>query len=221
MKKLFLFVAAGVFVAAAAQAQDVKKQQGGEQNLELLFAPLGGSPISTEGGIKYRQFTSATSAWRATVHLGFSSDTDVMVQGEDELKSVNSAFDISIAPGMEWHMAGTDNLSPYFGAELRVAFGTSSVKDEYVSVDDDIEDQTTKDGYFGVGAGVFAGFDWYFTNRVYLGTELGFGVMFNSEMDTKTTFSDGDIKEPEPVPNGSSFGVGPHAVGKIRLGFLF
>jgi len=61
MKKLFLFVAAGVFVAAAAQAQDVKKQQGGEQNLELLFAPLGGSPISTEGGIKYRQFTSATS----------------------------------------------------------------------------------------------------------------------------------------------------------------
>jgi hypothetical protein len=78
MKNLFLTAVAAIAFTFGVQAQDggIMKQQGGENNIELQLAPLGGSPISI-GGIKYRKFTTATTAIRADVFLGFNNSTDV------------------------------------------------------------------------------------------------------------------------------------------------
>ena len=94
MKKILIIAAAALFIGSTASAQDVMKQTGGEQNLEFLFAPLGGSPIGING-IKYRSFTSATTAWRASVFLGLNSETDKMMggtEGETELKTTSSCY---------------------------------------------------------------------------------------------------------------------------------
>lgn len=223
MKKILLLAAAAVMIGTAAQAQnDVKKQQGGEQNLEFLFAPLGGNPIGING-IKYRSFTSATTAWRATIFIGFSSDTDKMLasDGKTELKSANTNFDIVIAPGIESHFAGTDALSPYVGAEASLGFSrTTSSEEGYDAFEDDVYENKTKDGSLSIGVNGFAGMDWYFAHRIYLGAEMGFGVQFTTEFDT---VMESDIEGVDDVesPNGSSINVGPNVVGQLRLGFLF
>jgi opacity protein-like surface antigen len=220
MRKILFFAAAAVFFTSAIQAQDVMKQTGGEQNLEVLFAPLGGSPIGING-IKYRKFTSATSAIRAEVFLGFNSSSDIALAGNNvELKSSSSQFDISIAPGIERHFAGTDRLSPYVGGVVLIGFSSMTDKDEQLNATQDgVAGETkTTDGSLTFGANAVAGVDFYFSHHIYLGAELGFGLAFTTEFDSKFTPVEGDEVT---TPNGNSFGIGPNVVGAIRAGFLF
>lgn len=221
MKKYLLMAVAALLIGSTANAQDVFKQQGGEQNIEFLFAPLGGSPIGING-IKYRKFTSATTAFRATVFLGFTSETDIMLADDadqTELKMNMSEFNISIAPGIERHFPGTDRLSPYYGAEALIGFSNMRQKDE-VLVGEDVEENTTKDGSLTLGANAICGVDYYFHDNIYIGAELGFGLQFTTDFDTvsESTIEGSDTIE---TPNGNSFGIGPNVVGQIRAGFLF
>jgi hypothetical protein len=221
MKKVLLIGFALVF-AVATQAQEVRKQTGGEKNLEFLFSPLGGNPVSISG-IKYRKFTSATEALRATVFLGFNSSTDkFLAENEDqtELKDTESNWDVSVAVGKEWHFAGTDNLSPYVGAEVLVGYGQDRTKMEMLDADEDIQDVTTTQGMFMAGLNALAGCDVYVADNFYFGGELGFGLLFTSEGNEKTE-SSVEGSDTIETPGGSSFGIGPNVVGQIRAGFLF
>lgn len=229
MKKVLIIAAAALFIGSTASAQDVMKQTGGEQNLEVMFAPLGGSPIGING-IKYRSFSSATTAWRATVFLGLGSKTTKTLgggsDGEDELKTTKSNFDISIRPGIEKHFLGTDRLSPYYGAEALIGFGTKSEKSDqiYDPMEGDFTSvKTSSQGSLTLGVNGIAGVDFYFADNIYLGAELGFGIAYTMEMKETQEFltGDGDEVDSVEVPGGSSFNVGPNVVGAIRLGFLF
>lgn len=226
MKKVLIIAAAALFIGSTANAQEVMKQTGGEQNLEVLFAPLGGSPIGING-IKYRSFTSATTAFRATVFLGLNSSTSKSMSGSDddvELKSTSSNFDISIRPGIEMHFVGTDRLSPYYGAEAVIGFGSASQKsDQMYGADESVKTvKTSSQGKLGLGVNAFAGMDFYFADNIYLGAELGFGIGYNMDFDHKSESMnwEGKISETE-TPGGSSINIGPTVVGAIRLGFLF
>jgi hypothetical protein len=139
MKKTLLLALAVSGFIVTAQAQPYK-QVGGENNLQLLFAPLSNSPISLNNGIMYRKFNATgTSAWRLGFSVGSSKFTDVLFQASDSVNyptSVNhgnyttttglnpqadrrnSNFSFSLRPGYEMHCAGTDRLSPYGGAEI-------------------------------------------------------------------------------------------------------
>jgi|SRR5690554_1010402 len=227
MKKVLIIAAAALFIGSTASAQEVMKQTGGEQNLEVLFAPLGGSPIGING-IKYRKFTSATTAIRASVFVGLESATTKTLgggsTGKDELKTTNSRFDISIQPGIEKHFVGTDRLSPYYGAEALIGFGTRGTKrDATYGVDNSIKSiKSNSQSFLDIGVNAFAGVDFYFADNIYLGAEFGFGIGYNMQMDTKSESLDmnGDIVTSEG-PGGSTINIGPNVVGAIRLGFLF
>lgn len=222
MKKLIIIAAVALFTGSAVQAQDVMKQTGGEQNFEVMFKPLGGSPIGING-IKYRKFTSATSAIRASVFLGFGSSTEITGQdsNNNDLKSTSSNFDISIAPGIERHFVGTDRLSPYVGGEAVIGFSTNSTKDDTQN-GTDISSLKTSMGSFNIGVNAIAGMDFYFADNIYLGAEFGFGILFNKDLTSKSDQANGDgsVTTVESK-GGSSFNIGPNAVGAIRLGFLF
>jgi hypothetical protein len=64
-----------------------------------------------------------------------------------------------------------------------------------------------------------AGFDYYFHDNIYLGTEIGFGVAYRTELARKDIPEEGDTVTKKP--NGSSLGFGPNVVARIRLGILF
>lgn len=221
MKKLLLVAAAAAFMTSATQAQDVLKQTGGENNLEVLFTPLGGSPIGING-IKYRRFLDPTIAIRANVFIGHSVATDIML-GTDgngdakELESISSDFQFSIAPGVEKHFAGTDRLSPYIGAEALIGFNAIGEK---MDVDGTSDTETIKDKTLDFGLNALAGVDFYFADNIYLGAEIGFGFIFSTDLDTKFSSTADGVSDVE-TPNGSSFDVGPNAVAAIRAGFLF
>lgn len=239
MKNLLMagtLILAGVTATMDVQAQ-YRPDEAGAKNLELMVAPLGGSPI-TMAGIKYRSFSSANSAMRLGIFLGFDNKTTIL-QDEDseakalELKKKEGSFTIGVQPGIEKHLTGTERLSPYFGGYLDLNFTSKSKKEEtQLNLNGDRRevgyDKTTS-GSLGIGLNAVAGFDYYIAKSLYLGTELGFGVattmpmksksesvVANADNDgTKTNSTDGK------KDNVSKFQVGPNVVGQLRLGWLF
>src|SRR3954468_10000195 len=80
MKKILLLAfCASLFVGTTTNAQNLK-QSGNERNLQVLFAPLGGSPISIDG-ISYRKFNATGNrAWRLNLFIGLTNETKVVGQ---------------------------------------------------------------------------------------------------------------------------------------------
>lgn len=237
MKKLILSLAIVTGLSLCAEAQTPYKQDAGNKNLEVMFAPLGGSPISM-GGIKYRAFSSETMAFRLTTFIGFGSEKEFIgfmgepdSEGEltEEYYSTTSNLDISLRPGIEFHMPGTDRLSPYYGGELLLGYSSTTMKTDtdYMDVTTDPEnpemvygaEDTEKSGSLNFGLNAFAGVDYYFAENIYVGTELGFGFGFNMGLDTEV--DNAAAEDVVTTPGDSSFNLGPNVVGQIRLGFLF
>lgn len=229
MKKVVLAMA---FVLGAVVIADAQyKPTGGEKNLEVNFAPLGGSPVSIFG-IKARSFNSdGTGAIRLGVFLGLANSAEVTQDADDdtdavELKDRMSSFSINIQPGIEKHMAGTDRLSPYTGAFVNIGYTSETEKTEEQwgdPADGNIGTTTMKSGALNLGINAVAGMDWYFTENAYLGCELGFGLAYSTDLTNKTEF-EGYEENPDAgestVGNSSSFQLGPNVVAQLRLGWL-
>tara|TARA_R110002096_G_scaffold117210_3_gene253876 strand:+ start:12891 stop:13562 length:672 start_codon:yes stop_codon:yes gene_type:complete len=223
MKKKVLLIAAiaaGVFTTSSLQAQDFKPA-GGEKNIEVNFAPLGGNPISINN-LKFRYFMDSQTALRVGFSVSSSSTTDIQLQGPNqiEVEGTNSSFGFSINPGIEKHFEGTDRLSPYVGAELNFASSSTTQTQESLNGAGDAiaGESEVKDGSTTLGLNLLLGADWYFSKHIYMGTEVGFGFATTSNADTEST----PVTGPKvSTPNGSSSNFGPNFNSRIRLGFLF
>ena len=226
-----------------------QKQSGGEKNFQVLFAPLGGNPVSI-GGISYRKFNGAgDAAWRVNLFIGLNSKTEVTGQPVDtgsfatggavpEADKKTSGMTISIRPGYEKHFAGTDRLSPYVGAEILFSMTTSKVTQDTVMVNTVAVAPTsyqvmttTKKGdgaSTSFGVNLLAGFDYYIAKGLSLGAEFGFGFSTTSmpNITSERAQYNKTSGTPEVVANrdkiqGSSMQVGPNVVGQLKLGWLF
>lgn len=240
MKKTILFAALALGFTTV-KAQDFKPTEG-SKTLEVKFAPLGGSPINISG-IRFRNFKSATQAMRADVFIGFTNKSEITQDlvdssatgvGSAELKTKTSSFEIGLMPGMEWHMAGTDRLSPYWGAALDLGFKSSKeVKEtqtlQGVGEKRSVNAETTKgkDGFVRIGAMFVLGTDFYVAKSLYLGAEFGVGVSFKKDATQKysddypvapgTDSHDLDIKK----GTTGTLNFGPVVNGQLRLGWAF
>ena len=152
MKKLIVLATGMTLCFATVKAQPYK-QAGGENNLQLLFAPFGSNPVSLNEGITYRRFLKdGKIAARLSLSISSQKNTDVIQRAGDtinypksidlfgpffnsykvttgenpEAKSVNKVSGFSFRPGIEKHFEGTDRLSPYIGAEI--VFSRSKTK---------------------------------------------------------------------------------------------
>jgi opacity protein-like surface antigen len=246
MKKLILALVFVIGVSAISQAQ--YKPEAGDKNLEINFAPLGGTPVSIPG-IKFRSFMSETSAFRLGVFVGYNNTTTI-TQEEDfnddneqldlELRSRLSTFSVAIQPGIEKHFAGTERLSPYIGGYVNLGYTSKTDYSEsqtqngpLTDTDLYLADMTKKTGQLNLGLNAVAGFDYYFAAKLYIGAEVGFGFAMNNDFKSKVTENttelnnDGDAlvpvtNETESILNKkSNFQVGPNVVGQIRVGWLF
>lgn len=267
MKKVLLSFAIAITAISGAFAQ---KQEGGEKNLEVNFAPLGGNPIGMDG-IRLRLFNSdGTGAIRVRLGLGGTNDVTVRKQAQElpntnktvipELYDTKKSFNFSIRPGYEIHFDGTDRLSPYVGAELLFATGSETLIKEFHGASNpnelDLESASKwstweaerKRGTTTFGLNAVAGFDFYFTDKLYLGAEIGFGFQTKKHKDQEITLSndhflysteaqgdtdfndyayikDGKVVVETPVGDGTgkykNSGWGPNYQATIRLGWLF
>ena len=243
MKKVLLSAAllGGMMFGANAQdeaaASNGYKQEAGNKSVELVFNPgaifgsTGGSQLSlANNGLKLRSFSSETSAMRLGVNLSIDNATNLRQEDNQagdpvDLKTKTSTFNLWLRPGIEKHFAGTDRISPYVGGEVIIGLKSSSTKVENMDADDKItENKTTganaTDGItFGLGA--FAGVDYYFAKKLYVGAEVGYGLTYFSQATQK--YTDGaDSGNNNDTTNGGTLNFSPSlATGNLRIGWTF
>lgn len=227
-----LLILALIAAPSLLMAQDTEeinsefKPDAGEKTLEVQFAPFGSNPISVNG-IRARWFRSPDKAFRLNAFISVNTDTEITQQENadlnlKELKDKSFLFTVSIQPGYEFHLKGTDRLSPYFGWEADIAYRTSSFTSESQSgTDVNYIKQLNVNGFSRIGINAIAGLDYYVTKKLYLGTEFGFGAGLINLLPVKVESDMEGFEEPEPDKRGRSFDVGPNVNAQIRLGYAF
>jgi len=241
--KITILLSATLFFSAMSYAQEEQKtfkQKEGDQTFEVNFDPgsifgsNSGGQFDYLGGIRYRTFTTDSNAFRIGVNLSYNKNTQIIQQENQggnndlvELKEKDSRFGISLLGGKEFHFSGTKRLSPFVGYQGLVGY-SRTVKNTDVQpdlTDNDTYTNTWKnangtDG-FSIGAGVFAGFDYYFVKNLYLGVELDFGFAYTKRL--KTTFEHGDDNDLNTESkNGSGFSIAPSlTTANLRFGWIF
>lgn len=200
---------------AFGQETDRKKPEAKNFTAEVNLNPFSSSPININY-LRFRYFTSETSA----IRIGFSAS---MQKQTPEENVTRKTFEFNIRPGYEWHLAGTERLSPYFGVEADLAIKTSSFEDTDESapvkkVDGSWSSSGTERAFTRVGLNAVIGADFYVAKRVYLGAEFGFGFQSIRFGDITVTRNDDSKTE---IKGGSDFQLGPNFNSSIRLGFVF
>ncbi len=201
-------------VATSMVGAQAQKFQGGEKNLELNFLPFSSeSPIGLDG-IRFRMFNSESSAIRVGFSISGQKDEFVYspqyqsfaTDGSEitipDLLETNKSFGFSIRPGYEKHFPGTDRLSPYVGAELQFSMERTSLTREFhdgnteesdlAPEDRQVWDMTVTTGSSSFGLNGLAGFDFYFTDNLYIGAELSLGFSRTKYRDRETEASNPD-----------------------------
>lgn len=229
MKKTLLSVAAAL-VGTFAFAQ---KPTAGSKTAEVVLNfQTGTSAISYSlpGELRLRYFMKDDMAIRVRLGLGSTSSTSKVADGAGtttaEVKT-NSGFGIMLAPGVEKHFAGTSKLSPFVGAQLMINYSTAATVEvsNAATPNPSAGDVKSGDSFksdggsrLGLGLGLIMGADYYITDGIFVGGEMGLGL-FNM-----TSNGDGSVKtnSVEQKTLGSStfdlFGV---STGGVRLGYRF
>ena len=198
----------------------------GDMSLEVQFEPFGEDPISING-IRGRFFSSQRKAFRMNIFLGYDVNTQVTQQANDnadlrELEDRTSTFTLNLRPGYEWHTKGTEKLSPYLGFEVDFAIQSSRFRsEEQENSDVFYTERINLNGFTRYGLNAIAGFDYYFSKRIFIGTEMGFGASVTQLRDVEVDSDFPDFVEPEPTKRGGSFDLGPNVNVDIRLGYVF
>jgi hypothetical protein len=232
MKKLILSLA----MVAAGVAAYAQKPAAGDMTLESQFSlNMGGTNGFTTPEIRYRYFLNEGMAARVRLNITSNSNTNTIDNGAATNKETgeitNSNFGFNLGLGLEKHLGGTEKLSPYFGGELMFGFAGgnqttatgSSNGAGWTNKDDKYETSGGGTTSFGL-AGVF-GADYYFTNSIYIGGEMGWGFGYSStaEKKDKSTPAGGTAVE-STLSNASSnvmLGMMNFSTAAVRFGIKF
>ncbi|MCF8369742.1 MAG: hypothetical protein K9G76_11935 [Bacteroidales bacterium] len=225
MKKGTVILAALLFFVCFANTQDFKPVAG-DLGVELNFTPLSATPIGINY-LKARYYLANDLVVRIGLDIRMHSEkgepmNEIDPLVTDEEKASYTQF--GIFPGIEKHFGNWERFSPYVGAE--VGFTTKGAKSEYIdnNVNQTMEvngawDQFgTQRGFTSIGINALCGADFYFTKKIYLGAEIGFGVLSTSMKEVEITAagaSDTIINKESRMDLGFNFNPA------IRLGFCF
>ncbi len=234
MKKTLLVF--GLAIAGlAANAQSEFKPKKGDVTTEfgLSGGVLNSSFNLNETGslLRFRYFTQEKLAIRLGFNLSTDSET-ANAYGIDNSYSGNvkrkeTSFLLNL--GIEKHFTGTERLSTYVGGDI--LFGYGNQKASYLNSNNNLANPTyvanvsgevNGPSTLGIGLRAVAGADYYFTKRVYLGVEGGFGFLYQSEGKTTITNNTASTSTTSTFNSaGNSLSVEPSVITGVRIGFIF
>ena len=226
-KVLMTVVLAGATSLVMAQ----KPTEGNSSSLEVQLNLSGESNTMVAPSLKYRYFLSNNLAIRFGLAYNSSKETNNVAENADGTGGTGtqevSSSSFSVAPGVEYHFAGTDRLSPYLGLAISIGSGKDTENwDNYADFGDGggyaegvTADVETPVSSFGVA--FLAGADYYVAENFFLGAEFGWATNSITEKETSVTVTiDGDTSSstsPEQKSSSSGFG----SVGGVRIGWRF
>lgn len=210
-----------LFLSFSLSAQ---KQETGSFTVELEFSPLGSEPLKINS-IRTRYFLSETIALRTSVFAGGKRNASKSYNNDSSLIFVNTNgnFDFSIRPGIERHFDITNRLSSYVGGEFY--YGYNSTRNRVQSPNSNNSIMTTLQigASSSVGFNMLSGTDFYFSDKIYMGIELGFGFLFTGRSISKTKYKNQDessnLENTVSKGNTTDINWGPNYQGTIRLGY--
>lgn len=234
MKKLFLSLA----LVAAGVAAYAQKPAAGDKTAEVSFTGAGLNSFNyTTPELRFRYFASENMAYRLRLSVGStsSSDKEKVTVGGSEVeveRKVSSGFMFNITPGVEWHLAGTSKLSPYYGAQLNIGLGGGGSTEwtnalgggpgGYTGVASGNSAKTTNGTMFGFGLSTFMGADYYITDGIFVGGEFGLGLfaMTSTGEGENSSTTGGTTTTTKTGTSGTTDILGVTS-GNVRLGFKF
>lgn len=236
MKKLLLTIA----VVATGFAAFAQKPAAGNITTEIGLSNLlgtPGNPVTSgvpAGMFRVRYFLADDMAVRA--HFGFGTGTTstkydnaappVAATLSGERKVTTTGFGIAL--GIEKHLEGTSALSPYLGAEFGFSNGstsmeaTNSTNGTSITANGDAI-KVTGGATTTIALNGLIGADYYVTDKLYFGAEMGIGL-FNmtstGDSETAVTTSAGTVTGTTLGTSSNSIGLMPAVIGQIRVGII-
>lgn len=209
-------------------------------NLGLFHGSGSGSPFGLNYGgtsVRGRYFISDNMAARLGLNITSDNWKKRFLEkpdgtGDEGLRKRTSST-VSIKPGIEKHFTGGEKLSTYAGAELNISInsaketwdkydGTGYNKDVTGEIKGAWSDtNATVFSGLGLGLNVFAGADYYFMEKVYLGLEFGLGVSRDVSKKVETTINVAGTSTTTVTSGKWNVRINPYVVSGIRLGFIF
>ena len=226
MKKIAIMLGA-VLMTSSLMAQKPSSDDS-NYSLEGMMNYDAGNGFSWNApNLRMRYFVNDNIAARVT--LGISSDnttTNVYEIGGEGTGTIDEGnMGWSLGLGAEYHLSGTDKLSPYFSLGFELGSQSYSEEwsnglrdgDDYQYVMDQTAEVSTSSSSFGIGVG--AGMDYYIAENIYLGVELGFG--FGTSTDKGGTLTaNGESSDIDAAGSTSDMGIGGGSMG-FRIGWRF
>ncbi|MDD2982577.1 MAG: outer membrane beta-barrel protein [Crocinitomicaceae bacterium] len=183
MKKIIFTAAAVIALAGSSFAQ--------KATLDNPWSLEGGINFSGANGINWqaptiraRYFVNENIAARVQLGLGDGAGTPMSktervnefnngTGGVGEIVTKNNTWNAQL--GGEYHLAGTDRLSPFFSLGINFGGGNVTITEENVNFgafsSGWTSEEKIKTNMFGVAVG--AGIDFYVVENLYIGLELG------------------------------------------------
>ncbi|HIA06541.1 MAG TPA: hypothetical protein EYN71_07560 [Flavobacteriales bacterium] len=230
MKKTCLQLAICLCIIGGVMTQNTFAQKPADSKYSLeTELNLAGTTI-TAPGIKLRYFMSETMA----ISLGFnysssketSNYTDLTTEASGSYEVSSSGMGIS--PGVQFHMAGTDKLSPYVGFSISIGMGSANTDGTDVGLDSmgvmgysaDVS-SSSEMPWSSFGWGLNAGADYYFAESFYAGVEFSLGGSTTTYKEGDISWTAGGTTITATTDESTSASMGVSATGGIRLGWRF
>ena len=172
----------------------------------MAAGPITTSPIRNAGGtgsanipvygLGYRLFIANDMAIRATLGVVMSSTTTKGTNGGADV--TDSKTGLQLGGGIEKHMAATNALSGYMGAQFGYLMGSDK--------NGTSANSTTNSGH-DLTIGVFMGGEWFFHQAMSLAAEYAFGILMSGSTSTSESTTSTSTDGP------SWFAFGTQSVG--------
>ena len=234
MKKLMIFVGAltltGSLFAQKPASDDARYSLEGLANLNTTDGMSFAAP-----SLRLRYF--ATDNIAARVQFGFGGDGSSVVNvpssesytyyenadGTGATGTVDIArSQWNLGLGAEYHLTGTDKMSPYFSAGISI--GAGSYEESWANSDGEaysaaITDASITGGFSSFGWGLGAGFDYYVADNLYMGLELNLtSTSINNDATHVMVMGNTAAHIPESSMTYTNIGA---AHGSVRIGWRF
>ncbi len=211
-----------------------QKPTGGTVTAEVgLQGAINNIQIAPITGARLRYFLGDNLAVRLGLDLQNRSQTNRDFENPDGTGAVGEEketfFLFGFRPGAEYHFAGGEKLSTFAGAQIILDLTSAkTTRTNYTAggytpnFSQTIEGRSSL-GNAGttIGFGLYSGFDWYFTEKVYLGVEWGLNFTSTSERDVTTTTSVGGNTVVTKAAGSKGGNLSVFSVGILRLGYQF
>lgn len=180
---------------------------------------------NNSGMLRGRYFMKNNLALRVGMNLSIANEKENVYGAASALgfsSTTNTTF--ALHAGIEKHFKGTARLSPYIGGDI--LFGLNCLNEKSDANNDGVYQAnystSLKRTDVSLGLRGVVGADYYIAPKVYLGGEVGLGLMKTWAGDATYEYNDGITSSVNTISStGSTFNFSPTIVTGVRIGFVF